>query len=365
MNPNDDRHHAWSAPPPTDAFLPAPDADPSAGPSGHRSRRRGPRPVPPGVEYHRMLAGDKRRVLRGVLAIVLLLVGLFAISYAFAEASAFVDGQMGRTNPAAGGTDYTPVYHASGMLGLAMLIPLSMLIQRLLYGVRGASQHSVLSRFRFGVLGRALLFIGPFWLIAVTVMNVWTPPVQKDWPLADLVAMFVLTLLLVPLQAAGEEYGLRGLAFQVAGSWSRGPRVGLVLAVVVSSLLFTTIHGAGDPWINIWYFLLSLSLAVITWRTGGIEIPIVIHGLLNTLTFLICIVLQIDLGASVMDRSAGTGSPIMLVPAVTAVVIALVVFLRTRRTGPALTPGPLRTQPDTRPARVQPDARPGWVPTVR
>jgi membrane protease YdiL (CAAX protease family) len=308
------------------------------------------------VEYHRVLAGDKRRIARGVLAIVLLVVGMFAFSIVFSQAAALVDARMGRTNPAAGGTDYTPLYHGATMLALALLIPWSMLLQRWLYGVRGASLHSVLSCFRLAVFGRALLFIGPFWLIAVTVMNVSTPPDQTHWPVADLVVMFVLTLLLVPLQAAGEEYGLRGLVFQVAGSWSRGPRVGLAVGVLVSSLVFTTIHGAGDPWINLWYFALAVSLAVITWRTGGIEVAVVIHALLNTLTFLLTITLHTDIGASIADRSAGAGSPILLVPTVTVAVIALVVFLRTRGTGPALTPGPVRTHPDARSARV---------PTVR
>jgi membrane protease YdiL (CAAX protease family) len=296
------------------------------------------RTVPPGVEYHRVLAGDKRRIGRGVLAIVLLIAGMFVFSFAITQAAAFVDARLGNTNPAAGGTDYTLLYHGASMFSLALLIPWSMLIQRWLYGVKGASLHSVVSRLRFDVLGRALLFIGPFWLIATTIMQVSVPPEQTHWPVVDLVGMLVLTLLLVPLQAAGEEYGLRGLVFRVAGSWSRGPRTALVLGVLVSSLVFTSIHGASDAWINIWYFTLAVSLAVITWRTGGIETAVVIHALLNTVTFLFVIALHIDVGASIADRSAGTGSPVLLVPSATVAVIAAVVWLRTRRTGPALTP---------------------------
>ncbi|WP_444961474.1 CPBP family glutamic-type intramembrane protease [Nocardiopsis sp. M1B1] len=352
MNPKDDRHPAWSAPPSADSFPTAPDsgaahtpAHAPAGPTGPRPRRRGPRSVPQRVEYHRALAGDKRRIGRGVLAIVLLVVGMFAFSIVFSQAAALLDARMGRTNPAAGGTDYTPLYHGATMFSLALLIPWSMLLQRWLYGVEGASLHSVLSRFRFDVLGRALLFIGPFWLLAVTALNVSAPAEWAHWPVTELVVMLVLTLLLVPLQTAGEEYGLRGLVFRIAGSWSRGPRAGLVVGVLVSSLVFTTIHGAGDAWINLWYFTLAVSLAVITWRTGGIEIAVVIHALLNTLTFLFAIALHTDIGASIADRSAGAGSPVLLVPTVTVAVIALVVCLRTRRTGPALTPEPARAQP--------------------
>ncbi|PRX99427.1 CPBP family intramembrane glutamic endopeptidase [Allonocardiopsis opalescens] len=330
------------APPPAAAFGTAPDARavrtaPRA-PSGPNPRRRGPRPVPPGVEYHRVLAGEKRRIGRGILAIVLVLAGMFVSGFAITQAAALIDLRMGRSNPAIGGTDYTPLYHGAAMFSLALLIPWSMLVQRWLYGVPGASLHSVLSRFRFDVFGRALLLIGPVWLVPTVVLHLAMPSEQTYWPVADLVAVFAATLLLTPLQSAGEEYGLRGLVFRVAGSWSRGPRTALVVAVLVSSLVFTAIHGATDPWINLWYFTLAVSLAVITWRTGGIETAVVVHALLNTLTFLLATAVHADLGGSIADRSAGTGSPALLVPGVTVALIAAVVWWRTRGSGPALTP---------------------------
>src|SRR5262245_44426325 len=128
-------------------------------------RRRGPQPVQPGVEYHRVLAGEKRRIGRGILAIVLLVAGLYGLNSISSLVAASIDTQLGRTNPTLGGTDYTPLYHSANMVSVALLIPWSMVIQRWLYGVRGALLHSVVSRFRFDVFGRALLLIGPFWLI--------------------------------------------------------------------------------------------------------------------------------------------------------------------------------------------------------
>ncbi|RKS08581.1 membrane protease YdiL (CAAX protease family) [Nocardiopsis sp. Huas11] len=344
MNPNDDRFPP--APPSADAaeaFRAHPHTGAARTPAptdqaAPTPRRRGPRPVPPGVEYHRVLAGDNRRIARGVLAIVLLVAGLFVFSFAASQAAVLIDARMGRTNPAAGGTDYTPLYHGLTMFALALLIPWSMLIQRWLYGVRGASLHSVLSRLRIEVFGRALLIIGPIWLVPTIILTVSMPAEQTFWSTTDLIAIFALTLLLTPLQSAGEEYGLRGLVLRVAGSWNRGPRTALVVGILVSSLLFTSLHGAGDPWINLWYFTLAVSLAVITWRTGGIETAVVIHALLNTLTFLFAIALHTDLGVAATDRSAGTGSAALLVPSVIVAAIAAVVWLRSHRTGPALTP---------------------------
>ncbi|MFC4565773.1 CPBP family intramembrane glutamic endopeptidase [Nocardiopsis mangrovi] len=342
-----------------DAFHPSPDAGAvrtppyaPADPAVPNRRSRGPRPIAPGAEYHRVLAGEKRHIGRGILAIALLLAGMFVFSFAIVQAAAFIDARMGYTNPASGGTDYTPVYHGLSMFSLALLIPWSMCIQWWLYGVKGPSLHSVVSRFRFDVFGRALLIIGPVWLIATVAMHIGAPVEQTYWPIADLIAILVTTLLLTPLQAAGEEYGLRGLVFRVAGSWSRGPRAGLVLGVLVSSLVFTAIHGAGDPWINIWYFTLAVSLAAITWRTGGIETAVVIHALLNTVTFVFVTAMHSDIGASISDRSAGVGSPVLLVPTVTVAAIAAVVWLRTRRTGPALTPAHPSPHPHAQSASV-------------
>ncbi|MCI4066340.1 CPBP family intramembrane metalloprotease [Micromonospora sp. R77] len=299
--------------------------------------RNGPS-VPTGVEYHRVLAGDKRRIGRGILAIILLLAGIVIFPNAIGRATALIDVRMGNTPPILGGTDYTPLYHASSMLSLGLLIPWSMLIQRWLYGVPGASLHSVTSRFRFDLLGKSLLIFGPAWLV-VNALGALTPVEESPWSQTDLVAIFIATMLLTPLQSAGEEYGVRGLIFRVIGSWTRSPRAGLVAGVLVSSVLFTAVHGATDPYIIVWYFTLWTGLAIITWRTGGLEIPIMLHAVLNTFSFILALALRVDFGTALQDRSAGVGTPYQLVPAATVVVITAIIWWRTRTTGPALTAG--------------------------
>ncbi|WP_431875553.1 CPBP family intramembrane glutamic endopeptidase [Micromonospora marina] len=297
--------------------------------------RNGPS-VPTGVEYHRVLAGDERRIGRGVLAIILLLAGLVIFPTAIGRAVALIDVRMGNTPPILGGTDYTPLYHAGTMLSLGLLIPWSMLIQRWLYGVPGASLHSVTSRFRFDLLGKSLLIYGPAWLV-VNALGALTPVEESPWSQTDLVAIFIATILLTPLQSAGEEYGVRGLIFRVIGSWTRSPRAGLITAVLLSSALFTAVHGATDPYIIVWYFVLWTGLAIITWRTGGLEIPVMLHAVLNTFSIILAVALRVDLGSALGDRSAGVGTPYQLVPALAVVVITATIWWRTRKTGPALT----------------------------
>ncbi|WP_030272811.1 CPBP family intramembrane glutamic endopeptidase [Micromonospora globosa] len=308
--------------------------------------RNGPS-APVGVEYHRVLAGDERRIGRGILAIILLLAGFVIFPTVLGRAAAAIDVQQGNTPPILGGTDYTPLYHASTMLSLGLLIPWSMLIQRWLYGVPGASLHSVTSRFRFDLLGRSLLVFGPAWLVVVALGSL-APVDEAPWSQTDLVAIFIATMLLTPLQSAGEEYGVRGLIFRVIGSWTRSRRAGLVAGVLVSSVLFTAAHGATDPYIIVWYFVLWTGLAIITWRTGGLEIAVMLHAVLNTFSFILATSLRVDLGSALQDRSAGVGTPYQLVPAFAVVVITAIIWWRTRKTDPALTTGRHQTSRHTR-----------------
>ncbi|MGI5191584.1 CPBP family intramembrane glutamic endopeptidase [Promicromonospora sp. CA-289599] len=292
-----------------------------------------PRPVPEGVPYHLALAGDKRRIGRGILAIVLLHAGLVGFGAAFAQLGGQIDLLLGRDGVVTGGTGLTPVTMAATFASTALLIPWSMLIQRWLYGVRGASLHSVLQVFRPAVLGRAVLFLVPVWAVYMTVLAVLEPSAPGDWVPADLLFMFAVSLVVVPLQSAGEEYGYRGLIFRVAASWGRGPRSALALGVVVSAVLFATIHLSTDLWLNLQFLAVGVAFALITWRTGGVETAVVLHAANNVFGFLLALVLHADLFTAT-DRSSGAGSVAFLIPVALLAVITSVVWYRTRHDGP-------------------------------
>lgn len=295
-------------------------------------------PVPEGTPYHLVLAGEKRRVGRGILAIVLLNAGLLGFGAAFAQLGAQIDLLLGRDSVVTGGTELTPVTLASTFASSALLIPWSMLVQRWLYGVRGRTLHSVRQVFRPAVLGRAVLFLAPVWAVYLTVLAALEPSAAGRWTVPDLLFMFAVTIVVVPLQTAGEEYGYRGLIFRVAASWGRGPRSALVLGVVVSAVLFAAIHLSTDAWLNLQFLAVGVAFALITWRTGGLETVTVLHAANNVFGLLLALVLHADLGATT-DRSAGTGSAVFLVPVVLLAVITAVVWYRTRHDGPPLTPG--------------------------
>ena len=285
------------------------------------------------VEYHRGLVSDKRRIGRGILAIVLLVGGMQIFALTLTAIAALVDTVIG-TEARAG---YTPLVNAAGAFSIALLIPWSMLIQRWLYGVRGGSLSSVLSHFRFDVFGRALVVLLPV-IGVLQIAYYWTPLPQTTFSQHDILLLAATALVLTPFQAAGEEYGFRGLILRVVGSWTRSARLGLVLAIVISSVLFALVHVSTSGLLNIWYLVFAVSAAWITWRTGGLEIAVVLHAVFNATQFVIDAALQVDPTVAT-DRSAAAIDLTALIPVPLVIGAVIVVAIRTRRTGTVLTPG--------------------------
>ncbi|MDF2561278.1 MAG: Abortive infection protein [Microbacterium sp.] len=288
--------------------------------------------VPPAVEYHRVYAGEKRRIPRGILAIILVFVGLVGFAQLFLLGARLIDTEV------LGRTGFTPLQHAAGALSLAALIPYCMLLQRLLYGVPSRSLHSVAGRFRYGVFGRALLAFGPVLLLVIASGFLLAPADQVPWSTFDLVAYFVIGMLLTPLAAAGEEYGFRGFMFRVVGGWTRGARLGTVIGIVVPTVLFSLFHGSLDPYILTSYLVLFGSLAVVTWRTGGLETAVVLHAVYNVTALVLGTTLHVDLSGALDSRGETAGSIANLIPSATLILITAVIWWTTRKTGPALTP---------------------------
>lgn len=295
--------------------------------------------VPDQVPYHRVLASSKRRIVRGLFAFVLLIGGMFLFIIGFSLIGSEMDTRIfGRVSPAKGGSDYTPIYMASHFLAVGMLIPWSMFLQRWLYGKKGNILHSVRSSFRADVFGRAVLLTLPIMTVCIVTLHFFAPYTVTNWHTNDLLLIFTLSILVVPLQSAGEEYGFRGLVFQIASSWFQNQRLSLIMGILISSFLFAFIHLSPDPLFNLHYIILGVTFALMTWRTGGLEYAVVIHSLNNSLTYVLATVLRTDLLADV-DRSAGMeGTFIIFLPSAISILITLYIWYKTRHIGPALTP---------------------------
>lgn len=95
-------------------------------------------------------------------------------------------------------------------------------------------------------------------------------------PPATYAVSLVILLLVVPFQAAAEEYVFRGVLFQAIGAWVRWVPVALILTTVLFALLHIY---------EIWGLLdvatFGAAAILLTWRTGGLEAAIALHVVNN------------------------------------------------------------------------------------
>lgn len=320
-----------------------------------QSAHAAPPAEPMPVEYHMALTVKKRHPMVGVAAILTLIVSVNVLGFPLGLVVRFLDGTPGRldiTNPG-------PFFIAANLLNLALLTPISMAIQHLFYGVDFRTLHSVKGKLRSSFLVRAFAWFVPLWLLwlCVSALAGGFGDPSLTWSAPQIVLAFGLIVIATPLQSAGEEYGFRGLIMRVAASWGRGPKSSLILGITVSSVLFASMHLTLDPWKNVFYLTFGLALAIITWRTGGLETAIVMHATNNVLIFLLGLVLQQNPGAA-MAPGATTGDPSILISAAFLAIATTVVWVRTRGRVPTGVMSPTQ-QPV---ARVQ---QPGIAPTGR
>lgn len=221
----------------------------------------------------------RSRWWRPLVAIIGIVVSYLVLNVALSLAALAFDNATGLT----GGLVISPALYLSMNLSLAALIPISLLLHRWLYGP-AAGLHSVLGRIRWSLVRTALLIAVPVWVI----MNLTTVLAgEPRLPSTPEIALLVIVLLTTPLQAAGEEYAFRGLLNRAfANLTGRFSRAGVILGMVVSSLAFCLAHNAFQPLMLLYFFTFGVVLAVAAWRTGGLEVPTVIHVVHNVTAFI-------------------------------------------------------------------------------
>ncbi|WP_433832186.1 lysostaphin resistance A-like protein [Actinoplanes sp. CA-015351] len=89
----------------------------------------------------------------------------------------------------------------------------------------------------------------------------------------------IVLLLVVPVQAAAEEYVCRGWLLQSVGAWFRSPWV----AILPQAVIFGALHGWGTPWGFADLFIFGVVTGWLTIRTGGLEAAIALHVCNNLL----------------------------------------------------------------------------------
>ncbi|MFE1883537.1 CPBP family intramembrane glutamic endopeptidase [Streptomyces diastatochromogenes] len=90
-----------------------------------------------------------------------------------------------------------------------------------------------------------------------------------------------MLVVLVPLQAAAEEYVFRGWLTQAVGAFVRSPW----FAFLPQAVLFAAAHGWGTPWGFTDLVVFGVAAGWLTWRSGGLEASIGLHTVNNLLAF--------------------------------------------------------------------------------
>lgn len=257
-------------------------------------------------DYHRQaLRVERPRWWRPLavlaLAAVLYVVAALLMMVPLAVLSMAVPGLEDWPDRAFASADTSdPLVAAFMLLAIAAFLPAALLAVRLVGGRRAGTLSSVEGRIRGGLLARCLglaILLTLFAMLTfLAIEGGW-----KDVAITDRTLPFVaLALLVVPLQAAAEEYVFRGLAMQTIGAWLRHP----VFAIVLPIPLFTFGHEY-DVLGLVDVTAFALAAGWLTWRTGGLEAAIGIHVANNAVLFVLG-------GFGLVDLNTTEGTPLGL-----------------------------------------------------
>jgi membrane protease YdiL (CAAX protease family) len=269
-------------------------------------------------EYHRVHLVRRRgsgawRPLLGALLAAVLTFGVAQVFWlvVFILGGALAGGSLREV--AAGLTDLTdpsPWTLAYLMVSLASAIPIVWFVSWLFHGQHLGWVTSVVGRMRWRWLLRCT-GLSVIALVATLAVSALVPveasgvPPMSLQPMTETILGFALVVvLLVPFQAAAEEYLFRGYLTQAFGGLFAHPVVARGIAVLVPALLFALAHGAQDPPVFVDRLAFGLVAGVLVIVTGGLEAAIAMHVLNNFVAFGLALAFT-DIGTA-LNPTGGT-----------------------------------------------------------
>jgi membrane protease YdiL (CAAX protease family) len=248
-------------------------------------------PPPSGSPYHRLARTAAHRWWRPVVGTLVLVVGYLLVTVLVLILGGLVGVLTGVRMPVPGEGDRLfgdPVFElAVLLLSIAAVLPLVYGVTWLVQRRPPGTLSSVLGRVRWGwlllctavafgalVLGQVVTVLA--FVIAgegMTGLFGWV-----GWP--AFLPGLIVTLLLVPFQAAAEEYLFRGWLLQAFGAFMRTPWPG----ILIGAAAFTALH-AYTGWGIVEVFAFGAVMGWLAVRTGGLEAAIALHVINNMLAF--------------------------------------------------------------------------------
>lgn len=309
------------------------------------------------VPYHRLLraaggpGGPAARGLTALTGVLVVLAGFWAagplVVAALVRAWLSLTGQdvadgLARLTDTASVTPGVLAYVTSA-IALGLLVVRG--VVRLLDRVPPGWLASVAGRLRWRWV---LLFAGPALgaLLASLVLAAVLPTSVVSGagagegstglnPVTAATWQFLLVIVvLVPLQAAAEEYVFRGYLTQAFGGLLSDPRLATGVAVVVPAVVFALLHGAQSPAVFIDRLAFGLLAGVLVVATGGLEAALAYHVVNNVLAFGLALLVG-DI-STVLQPSGGNGWDVVVSVVRSLLYLVAVVWIA-RRAGLATT----------------------------
>jgi membrane protease YdiL (CAAX protease family) len=305
-------------------------------PVGAEQADAAPAPLPAELAYHRLSRADPRHRWWKPLVEIVISAPLFVV------VSVVLGLLIGMVALLPGGPELSLEATSSGypveifsqplvffitFFSIVIMLPCVLLARMAMGPAPLGLICSVAGRLRWGWLGLCLLVgFGLYAVVQGLLIGVplaaGAPAPETSFDPAVGLWILALTLVLVPVQCAAEEFAFRGYLMQSIGRWLRHPAWAIVLPVPI----FVIGHGY-DPWGQASVGAMALVAGYLCYRTGGLEAAIGLHVSNNVIGLLLGAIGWADPFAS------EGGSPFDLVVALILDLgyAALIVLLARRR----------------------------------
>lgn len=260
-------------------------------------------------DYFAFWRAPRYRWWKSLLAIALALGVMFVISGIAGAIGMAIDHvdpfEVVRTNQIPVG----PGLFIANNISLGLAIPVAMFTAWVCVQQRSRWLTSVTGGMRWGWFWLLIAILTPLWAVLIGI-GLMMAPLEgvAMWP--HTVPMIVGILLTTPFQAAGEEYLVRGMLGRAVAAWLPSPVAGFAVSTVVTALVFMALHGAGDPWLNVFYLTFGVAGSWLTWRTGGLEAAVALHIVNNMLSEVMLPFIDMS---GMFDRQAGAADASVLI----------------------------------------------------
>ncbi|MEU1247369.1 CPBP family intramembrane glutamic endopeptidase [Micromonospora arida] len=249
------------------------------------------RSAPPGSPYHRLGRTERHRWWRPMVGTVALAASALVIVCLLFGVATAVAELTDRPYDADGLPTFGPIPDAALLIAsLALMLPLLFGAAWLVERRPAGTLSSVLGRLRWSWLGRCLLIATPLIIVMLVGADLLLGLTDESSVLGpadtwvggpEFAAGLLMVLLLVPFQAAAEEYAFRGWLLQAVGAYLRSPWP----AIALQAVLFAGAHGWGTGWGFLDLAFMGALAGWLTVRTGGLEAAIALHVVNNVIGF--------------------------------------------------------------------------------